>query len=110
MLKQGVDCVVSTPGRLQEHLSKGNMNLDACSSLVLDEVDVLYGDAGTFEAQLSPLRAAAPESTKFVLVTATLPAHVFERLQGMFPGLTPAFGPGLHRTAAGAFRTRLFGE
>ena len=50
---------------------------------------------------MQPLQAAAPASTRFVLVSATLPDHTFAALREAFPGLTPAFGPGLHRVAAG---------
>lgn len=40
--------------------------------------------------------------TRFVMVTATLPAPLFDRLQADFPGLAAALGPGLHRSAPGA--------
>ena len=43
---------------------------------------------------MAPLRAAAPEPTRFVLVTATLAENVYLQLQQDFPGITPAFGPG----------------
>lgn len=45
-------------------------------------------------AQVAPLRDAAPEATRFVLVTATLAENVYLQLQQDFPGITPAFGPG----------------
>ncbi len=48
-----------------------------------------------------PLRAAAPASLRFVLVTATLPQHVFGLLREVWTDLQPVFGPGLHRTAPG---------
>jgi hypothetical protein len=54
-----------------------------------------------YTEQVQPLQAAAPPSTRFVLVSATLPQHTFEALKGLFPGLVPAFGPGLHRVSAG---------
>ena len=56
---------------------------------------------GMFAEQVAPLQAAAPASTRFVLVTATLPAHTFEQLQQDFPGITAAIGPNLHRTSLG---------
>lgn len=43
MLAEGLDLVVSTPGRLAEHLARGNLELSACRTLVLDECDVLLG-------------------------------------------------------------------
>lgn len=44
--------------------------------------------------QVAPLREAAPQTTRFVLVTATLAEPVYLQLQQDFPGITPAFGPG----------------
>ncbi|CAL8471592.1 g11134 [Coccomyxa elongata] len=100
-LEEGVDVVVATPGRLGEHIKAGNLRLHQCRAVVLDEVDVLLGDTFAFAQQVAPLRSAAPESTRFVLVTATLAEPVYLQLQQDFPGITPAFGPGLHRTAPG---------
>ena len=42
-LAGGVDMVICTPGRFNEHLAAGNCNLDAAKGVVLDEVDVLMG-------------------------------------------------------------------
>jgi hypothetical protein len=50
---------------------------------------------------VEPLVTAAPASTRFVLVTATIPQHVTDQLLTTFPGMQAAFGPGLHRTSAG---------
>ncbi|KXZ46522.1 hypothetical protein GPECTOR_43g959 [Gonium pectorale] len=101
LLAEGVDLLVATPGRLQQHLAAGSLMLDDCRALVLDEVDVLMGARTDFLAQVEPLRAAAPPSLRFVLVSATLPQHVVAELRTLWPDLQPLFGPGLHRTAAG---------
>ncbi|EFJ52361.1 hypothetical protein VOLCADRAFT_86719 [Volvox carteri f. nagariensis] len=107
VLGEGVDLLVATPGRLQKHLQGGTLELTDCRMLVLDEVDVLMGDRADFSAQIVPLHAAAPPSLRFVLVTATLPQHVFAELKDVWPrgegegGIRTVFGPGLHRTAAG---------
>lgn len=42
-LAGGVDMLVATPGRLLEHLQKGNLSLERCNALVMDEVDILLG-------------------------------------------------------------------
>lgn len=60
------------------------------------------GDAAAFAEQVAPLRAAAPPATRFVLVTATLPAGLYDQLAAGFPGIVPALGPGLHCSAPGA--------
>jgi ATP-dependent RNA helicase DDX18/HAS1 len=100
-LAQGLDVAVGTPGRLAELAAAGALDLSAAAAVVCDEVDVLLGDASLFAAQLAPLRAAAPAATRFVLVTATLPAAEYARLERAFPGLAAALGPGLHRAAPG---------
>ena len=38
-LRQGVDVVVGTPGRIMDHLDRGNLNLAECNVVVLDEAD-----------------------------------------------------------------------
>ena len=43
-LSQTVHVVVATPGRILDLASKGEAKLDACSMLVLDEVDKLLSD------------------------------------------------------------------
>ncbi len=51
---------------------------------------------------MGPLQVAAPPATRFVLVTATLPAGLYDQLAAGFPGIVPALGPGLHCSAPGA--------
>jgi ATP-dependent RNA helicase DDX18/HAS1 len=100
-LDQGVDIIIGTPGRLAELLKSGALKLDNCASLVCDEVDVLLGGASMFAEQVAPLKEACPPSTRWILVTATLPNDVYMQLEPLFPGLVSALGPGLHRTAPG---------
>lgn len=59
---------------------------------------------------MAPLRLAAPSTARFVLVTATLPAPLYEHLQLEFPGIVPALGPGLHRSAPGESQRLGFAE
>ena len=37
--RYGLHCVVATPGRLNDLLNKGSLNMDICKYLVLDEGD-----------------------------------------------------------------------
>lgn len=39
MLNKGVDIIVATPGRLIDHLERGNIKFDLLRCLVLDEAD-----------------------------------------------------------------------
>lgn len=52
LLAEGVDVLVSTPGRLAAHLEKGSLALGATSALVLDEVDVLAGQRARQTARM----------------------------------------------------------
>lgn len=47
--------------------------------------------------QVGPLQSAAPATTRFLLVTASLPEQTWMELQAEFPGIQPVLGPGLHR-------------
>ena len=53
-LDEGVDLVVATPGRLAEHIKGGTLKLAQCQAVVLDEADVLLGDAFAFAQQARP--------------------------------------------------------
>ena len=76
--------------------------LVSCELLVCHPLLVLSaGGEVDYNEHIAPLRAAAPPSMKCVLVSATLPQHTFDEVQELFVGLGAAFGPGLHRTAAG---------
>lgn len=52
--------MVATPGRLGEHIKAGNLRLDQCRAVVLDEVDVLLGDTFAFAQQV---RAEKPSGS-----------------------------------------------
>ena len=69
--------------------------------LVLDEVDVLLGEQGAFDAQVSPLLEQAPPLLRLVLVTATLPEAVFNQLTDRWPQMAAALGPNLHKIGSG---------
>merc|ERR1719148_411 len=38
-LRNGIDVLVGTPGRIMDHLNRGNLNLNECNLVVLDEAD-----------------------------------------------------------------------
>ena len=53
--------VIGTPGRVLSHVQAGTLDLSACQTVVIDEVDVLLGDQHAFAEQVSsfliPLRS-----------------------------------------------------
>jgi len=103
-LKSGVDIVIGTPGRIRYLCETGRMELDDLDSIILDECDVLLGDAFKFASQIKPIKDLAnPTSTRFVLVTATIPDQVLRELKEFFypQDIRVIQGPGLHRPSAG---------
>ena len=42
-LRQGLDILVGTPGRIIDHLERGNLKLSAADLVVLDEADEMVG-------------------------------------------------------------------
>ena len=71
-LHEGAPCgtfVIATPGRAQDLILRGLLNLDHLQTLVLDEADKLL-ELG-FESQLRVIYEAIPPKTQLVLVSAT---------------------------------------
>jgi len=104
---QGLELLVSTPGRLAAHVGADppSFSLRDVRHVVLDEVDVLFEDAD-FEETWRQLRAALPPRAAHAFVTATLPPPVEEAVLRQFPLARMLKGPGLHQTRAGV-RQRL---
>jgi ATP-dependent RNA helicase DeaD len=74
LLTQGAAIVVGTPGRLRDHLERGQLGLGAISVVVLDEADEML-DLG-FREELEALLEATPSSRRTLMFSATLPRHV----------------------------------
>lgn len=64
--------MVGTPGRLSELLKAGDLLLDQCQAVVLDEVDILLGDTGMFQEQACH-RVPNPSNIQII---ATATAHL----------------------------------
>ena len=80
-LRNGVECVVATPGRLIDHIHQNNTNLRRTSFLVLDEADRLL-DMG-FEQQILEILNTTPKPRQTLLFSATMPPEV-EDLAGKY--------------------------
>ena len=74
MLAHGAAIVVGTPGRLRDHLERGNLELDGIAAVVLDEADEML-DMG-FREDLEALLDATPPTRRTLLFSATLPRMI----------------------------------
>jgi ATP-dependent RNA helicase DDX21 len=74
-LRRGVDVVVGTPGRVQDLMERGALDLRSVEFVVLDEADQML-DMG-FEKDMEAILSAAPsEGRQTLLFSATLPSWV----------------------------------
>merc|ERR1712085_218207 len=81
-IRKGVDLIVTTPGRLIEIYSKGELILKDVNTMILDEADRLM-DMG-FMPQLRKLLEVIPHKKRQnLLFSATFPTKV-EELAGEF--------------------------
>lgn len=70
-LEHGAHVVVGTPGRIMDHLERGNLALGALKTLVLDEADRML-DMGFFDDIATVVRQCPPER-QTLLFSATYP-------------------------------------
>ena len=73
-LRNGVDVVVATPGRLLDFMGSGEIDLSFVDILVLDEADRMF-DMG-FIRDVRKIVAALPEERQTMLFSATMPPEV----------------------------------
>jgi len=73
-LKDGVDIVIATSGRLIEHINQSNISLEKIEYLVLDEADTVL-DMG-FLNEISQILSHLPTQRQNILISATLSGSV----------------------------------
>ena len=73
-LGAGAHIVVGTPGRLCDHLDRGNLDGSGLRVVVLDEADEML-DLG-FRDELDRILAAAPKDRRTLLFSATIPRPI----------------------------------
>lgn len=73
-LERGAHIVVGTPGRLRDHITKGNLILDELRAVVLDEADEML-DMG-FREDLEFMLDEAPEDRRTLMFSATVPPMI----------------------------------
>jgi len=73
-LKAGFDVLAATPGRLFDHIERGNVDLSSVEVLVLDEADRML-DMG-FRPQIDAILRHVPKQRQTFLFSATMPNGV----------------------------------
>jgi ATP-independent RNA helicase DbpA len=73
-LTHGAHIVVGTPGRIMDHLERGNLNLEALNTLVLDEADRML-DMGFFD-DIATVARQCPAQRQTLLFSATYPEGI----------------------------------
>jgi len=73
-LRQGPELLIGTPGRLVDHVNRGNVDLTATAVVALDEADEML-DMG-FRDDLELLLGETPPDRRTHLVSATFPRAV----------------------------------
>ncbi len=73
-LREGVDVIVGTPGRVMDHIKRGSLQLRNLKIVVLDEADRML-DIG-FRPDIEKILRMAPQSRQTLLLSATIPSQV----------------------------------
>ncbi len=74
-LEHGAHIIVGTPGRIEDHLRKGTLNLEHVSTLILDEADRML-DMGFQEAIDNIIDQAPSYHRQTLLFSATFPKGI----------------------------------
>lgn len=77
-IRQGVDILVGTPGRLREFIDEGSLSLAGVGTIVIDEADRL-ADMG-FLPQVEQLMSLVPSPRQVICLSATLPFVIEARV------------------------------
>ena len=75
-LKSGVQVVIGTPGRVIDHIERGNLDLIGIESVVLDEADEML-EMG-FKEDIEVILSNTPRQRQTLLFSATIPSEIRE--------------------------------
>ena len=73
-LQRGVHVIVGTPGRVMDHMRRGNIKLDRMKTLVLDEADEMLRMG--FIDDVEWVLEKSPKQRQIALFSATMPAPI----------------------------------
>ena len=82
-LKRGAEIVVGTPGRIQDHIERGTLDLSKIEYFILDEGDEML-DMGFIDDIENIFQNANPDS-RILLFSATMPEPIL-KIAGKFMG------------------------
>ncbi|MCI0450390.1 MAG: DEAD/DEAH box helicase [Chlorobi bacterium] len=75
-LKNGVQIIIATPGRLIDHLQRKTMSFENVNTVVLDEADKML-DMG-FRDDIEIILKRVPSERQTILFSATMPKEILE--------------------------------
>ncbi|GAA4297250.1 DEAD/DEAH box helicase [Nibribacter koreensis] len=75
-LKQGVQIVIGTPGRVMDHIERGTLRLETTKTIILDEADEML-DMG-FREDIEFVLTKMPETRQTVFFSATMSKPIME--------------------------------
>ena len=73
-LQQSLQVVVGTPGRVLDHVQRGNLSLEAVEMVVIDEADKMF-EMGFLE-QVESILEHVPQARQMLLFSATIPQKI----------------------------------
>jgi ATP-dependent RNA helicase DeaD len=73
-LRQGVDIIVGTPGRLLDLINKGEVDLSSVKTIVLDEADEMLSMG--FIEDIEEILRTSPAERQTALFSATIPPNI----------------------------------
>lgn len=73
-MEYGAHIIVGTPGRIEDHLSRGTLKLNSVTTLVLDEADRML-EMG-FQASVDTIVNQVPKQRQTLLFSATFPDQI----------------------------------
>jgi ATP-dependent RNA helicase RhlE len=79
-LRRGADIIIATPGRLLDHIQRGNVQLGRVKFLVLDEADRML-DMG-FLPDVKRILSHVPAQRQTALFSATIPPQIDALIKG----------------------------
>ena len=75
-LKKSPQIIIGTPGRINDHLDRGSLNINNCNLVVLDETDKML-EMG-FEYQVRDILKAINNKKQMLMFSATLPNQIIK--------------------------------